>query len=349
MRKAVIRAGLETLYVSGTHRVARPFLGGLGAILMFHRVRPPRAGAFQPNRHLEISPDFLDEVVGGLIGHGIDIVSMDEARRRLTEGRSARRFAVLTFDDGYRDNLTYAWPILQRLRAPFVVYVAAAFADGRGELWWQAIEEAIARRERLTAVIDGAERVFDCATLAAKTATWRMLHAWLMARPDEAELRTAVRAISSLNGVDMTAGCREACMTWDELAALARHDLVTIGAHTVSHPILGKLGEDDARAEMVEGSRRIDATLGTRPRHFAYPVGSRAAAGPREFGLAAAAGFETAVTTRPGVLFPDHAAHLTALPRISVNGEFQRLRYLDVLLSGAATALMNGFRRVDAA
>ena len=60
-------------------------------------------------------------------------------------------------------------------------------------------------------------------------------------------------------------------------------------------------------------------------------------------------GFETAVTTRKGVLFPDHGAHLTALPRISVNGEFQRLRYLEVLLSGAPSALMNRFRRVDAA
>ena len=55
------------------------------------------------------------------------------------------------------------------------------------------------------------------------------------------------------------------------------------------------------------------------------------------------------MTTRPGVLFPDHRAHMTALPRISLNGEFQRLRYVDVLLSGAPTALMNRFRRVDAA
>jgi peptidoglycan/xylan/chitin deacetylase (PgdA/CDA1 family) len=93
----------------------------------------------------------------------------------------------------------------------------------------------------------------------------------------------------------------------------------------------------------------IEASLGRRPEHLAYPVGDPVAAGPREFAAAAELGFKTAVTTRPGVLFAEHGEHLTALPRISVNGDFQQLRHMSVLLSGAATAMWNGFRRVDAA
>ena len=76
-------------------------------------------------------------------------------------------------------------------------------------------------------------------------------------------------------------------------------------------------------------------------------TGSRPA--PANSRWRAAAGFKTAVTTRPGMIFPESADHLTALPRVSLNGNYQDARILPVLTSGAATAMWNGFRRVDAA
>ena len=80
-----------------------------------------------------------------------------------------------------------------------------------------------------------------------------------------------------------------------------------------------------------------------------WPIRSATARppGPREFRIATELGFKTAVTTRPGVIFRRHAEHLTALPRISLNGDFQRPRYAKVLISGAATGLWNGFRPVN--
>ncbi len=83
--------------------------------------------------------------------------------------------------------------------------------------------------------------------------------------------------------------------------------------------------------------------------HLAYPYGDKIAAGPREFALARSIGFKTAVTTRPGMIFPESADHLTALQRVSLNGNYQQARILPVLTSGAATAVWNGFRRIDAA
>jgi peptidoglycan/xylan/chitin deacetylase (PgdA/CDA1 family) len=113
--------------------------------------------------------------------------------------------------------------------------------------------------------------------------------------------------------------------------------------------MLKKTSEKAARSEMEMSRSVIEASLGVRPQHLAYPVGDKTSAGPREFRLAAELGFKTAVTTRPGVIFSQHQRHLTALPRISLNGEYQRMRYVRVLMSGAATAMWNGFRPVNAA
>ena len=138
-------------------------------------------------------------------------------------------------------------------------------------------------------------------------------------------------------------------MSWDELKSFADDPLVAIGAHTVSHCNLAQQREEVAREELVVSRARIEEKLQRPILHLAYPYGDRAAAGPREFALAGAAGYKTALTTRPGMLFRENAGHLTALPRVSLNGNYQDERVLPVLTSGAATAMWNGFRRVDAA
>ncbi len=349
MRKRAIRAGLETLYFTGTHRLARSFFAGLGAILTFHRVLPPHDEPFQPHCGLEITPDFLDAVLSALRHADVDLVSMDEAWRRLTGDPGTRRFVAVTFDDGYRDTLQHAWPILKRHDVPMTLYVASAFAEGTGTLWWEVLGRAVALNDTLEVDMDGEFRRFDSSTPQAKEETYATLYRWLRGQRHQAALDAAVGGLAAGCGVDTAAQCRELCMGWEELAGLAADPLVTIGSHTVGHPFLAKCDAPAALREMTESRAAIEAKLGVRPEHFAYPVGAPDAAGAREFALAAQAGYKTGVTTRAGVIFADHAEHPTALPRLSVNGEFQQLRFVDVLLSGTATALLNRFRRVDAA
>src|SRR5438093_5979219 len=116
-RQVLIKTGLSAIHLSGLHRLAERHSGGVGAVLTFHHVRPDRASDFAPNAHLEVRPDFLEAVVNRVREQGRDIVDLDEARLRVTEG-DPRRFVVLTFDDGYRDNFEIAYPILRRLGAP---------------------------------------------------------------------------------------------------------------------------------------------------------------------------------------------------------------------------------------
>jgi peptidoglycan/xylan/chitin deacetylase (PgdA/CDA1 family) len=227
--------------------------------------------------------------------------------------------------------------------------VPTSFPDRLGELWWLALEAVIARNDRIGLVINGRDRKFDCRTVAEKRALYDELYLWLRDRAAEAEMRDIVHRLAAFYQVDVAAFCNELCMDWSELAQLAADPLVTIGAHTVNHPILIRLTQDAARSEMELSRSVIEAALGRKPAHLSYPYGDRAACAAREFKIAAELGFKTAVTARPGVVFAGDKQCMTALPRIPVDGDYQRMRYLRVLLSGCATALWNGFRRVDAA
>jgi peptidoglycan/xylan/chitin deacetylase (PgdA/CDA1 family) len=349
LKKTIIRTGLETLYFSGAHAAMRPFWAGVGAILTLHHVRPPRPDRFQPNRLLEVTPEFLNDVLGYLRNAGLEIVSLDEMHRRLAQQDFSRRFVCITIDDGYRDTLEHAYPILKLHGAPFTVYIPTSFPDRIGELWWLALEAVIARNPHIGLLVEGREQTFDCRTPAEKRDVFELLYGWLRGLPTEQEVRAAVRDLSRRYRVDIAAFCNELCMDWAELANLAADPLVTIGAHTVNHVMLAKVPEATARSEMAMSRSVIEASLGIRPDHLSYPVGDKTSAATREFKIAGELGFKTAVTTRPGVLFPEHRDHLMCLPRISLNGEHQQLRYVRVLMSGAATAVWNRFRRVDAA
>jgi peptidoglycan/xylan/chitin deacetylase (PgdA/CDA1 family) len=255
----------------------------------------------------------------------------------------------ITIDDGYRDTLQWAHPILRRHQAPFAVYIPTSFPDRLGELWWLVLEAAVARNDEVCVAIEGREETFRCVSVVEKRDAFDRLYGWLRSLATEDELRTVVRMLAARHHVDIAAFCDELCMGWDELRTLAADPLVTIGAHTVNHVMLAKVPERIARVEMDMSRTVIEAALGISPAHLSYPVGDKTSAAAREFRIAGELGFKTAVTTRPGVLFPLHCNHLMALPRISLNGEHQQLRYVRVLLSGAATAMWNGFRRVDAA
>ncbi len=345
MRVLGLKTALNALYWSGAHQMAAPLTEGLGAILMFHHVRRPEPGCFRPNPHLDVTPDFLAAVLRRLRQRDIDIVDLDEAMRRLGGASPGRRFVVLTFDDGYRNNLTEAYPVLKAAGAPFTVYVATGLVDRIALPWWDVVGAVVAGNQRITGRIGAVDLDLSARSMGEKAAALEaIIRALALASEDEQ--RRAVARLSAAHGVDAMALSDRLMMNWDEVRRLAADPLVTIGAHTVGHYALARLDAARARREMDESRARLLAMASVRARHFAYPYGSAVTAGEREFALAGALGFETAVTTRRGVLHGGEGATPFALPRISVNGGYQAIRYVDLFLSGVPYALERGLKRL---
>ena len=348
-RHRLFDAGFRAIAASGANRWLRGAAQGRGLILTFHHVHPDPPGRYAPNAILSITPAFLDRVLTTLSAGGFTPVGLDAVPARLAGPAADKPFVVLTFDDGYRDNLEHAAPILRRHGAPWTLFVTSDFAGGRGRLWWIELERAIGRLDRVRVEAGGPEALsldLPAASADEKSAAFATVYRALRAGSEE-RLLAVIAELCLAAGLAPGKVAKDLCLSWPELRGLSDDPAVTIGAHTIAHPMLAKHDAVRARREIGEGRDRIAREIGRPVRHLSYPVGDPTSAGMREFGIARDLGFATAVTTRPGHLFAGHAAHLHALPRVSVNGCHQSDAALAALLSGVPFLAWNRGRRIN--
>jgi peptidoglycan/xylan/chitin deacetylase (PgdA/CDA1 family) len=310
---------------------------GAGAILRFERVRPRRLTLFQPLKSDEITPKFLDRTIRALKRWKYDIVGLDEVCRRAVTMPTRRRFACLTFDGASKDLIISAYPVLARHGVPFTVYLPTAFPDGLGEAWWLALEQIIARESRLSLMIARDERHFAIRTTSEKYELYGFLSGWLRSLPPS-DLTVAINDLCKRYSVDLAALSREACMDWADLAKLAADPNVTIGTATVNYHVLSNLKVAAALREMTMGKAVAEAAFHRQIRHFAYPFGDRESWRRAHLVMTEEAGFESAVSTIPGIVEAAGRTNLHALPRIGWDGRLHSLRAMRVLLSGAMFA-----------
>ncbi len=331
----IVRQAAMALSATRADRLVGRRHRGLGAIFVLHSVVADRREfLFDP---LRTGARYLDALIRQLLAAGTDLVTLDEAMARLA-AQAPRRFACFTLDDGYKDNLTTALPIFERYSAPFTVFVTSCFLDRSINNWWSGLAEAVKRNDTLEVASLG--RRYATATFDEKLAAFRSLvrevESGGLADSGLAALFSACR-ISLPQIMDADA------LNESELRELAASPLVEIGGHTVSHPQLSRLEAGEVLREMADNRRRLEGLLDRPVRHFAYPYGDAASCGAREAVLAREVGFQTAVTTRIGNLFPAHRNHPTALPRLRLFSDHECLGLVDFQRSGAAGALITRF------
>jgi peptidoglycan/xylan/chitin deacetylase (PgdA/CDA1 family) len=330
-RQAAIAAGLELAAMLSRFGVGKDAAGD-GLIFTLHHVRPGSPAAFQPNRHLDVTPGFLDAVLVALRELGYDFISLEEAAERLTAPPSGRRFACFTLDDGFRDNALHARPVFATHGAPYTIFVSKGLSEGSHSAWWETLSTLLQKSERIDFDFGGGEESLPTATTAQKMVAFeRLAHA--VNEIEEAKAVAAIDALAARHGVDALGVVRDLVMTRAELQALAEDPLASYGAHTISHRGLARLDEAEAEAEVAQSSAYVAEITGRPCRTFAYPYGDARSVSPRETQRLKRHGL-IGVTTRPGTLRAGGVADMQALPRVSLNGLYQKARYVRALASG---------------
>jgi peptidoglycan/xylan/chitin deacetylase (PgdA/CDA1 family) len=337
-KRIAITAGLEVanlLRATGLMRGAR----GRGAIFTLHHVRPHEASAFSPNAHLEITPEFLDAVLTQLKSDGYRFVSLAEVPALLAEPAAKQPFAAFTLDDGYRNNLVYAMPVFDRHEAPFTIFVAKGLVERTHTIWWETLATLLRKEDRLTFDFGDGIEAISVATPAEKHRAFARFAAHIHSK-DERSAVLEIDALARAHGVDPVEIVEDLVMGAPELNLLDASPLAALGAHTVSHRAVARLSDAEVRDEMSVSSDYVEAISGRRPRTFAYPYGTREAVTQQQAAIARDFGFAIAVTTQPGVVGERALDNATYLPRLSINGLYQKTRYVSGLASGIPLKLM---------
>jgi peptidoglycan/xylan/chitin deacetylase (PgdA/CDA1 family) len=244
-----------------------------------------------------------------LLAAEFNVLPLGEACARLARGALPARAACITFDDGYADNEQVALPILKRFGLPATFFVSSGFSDG-GIMFNDGVIEAVRRAPAgphdLSSLGLGRYSLSDSST---RRAAVDALLGHLKYR-QVGERRALVEQLAEKMGSTLP---KNLMMSPAQIRRL--HDAgMEIGGHTVNHPILASLDEDQARAEIVDGKRRLEDIIAAPVSLFAYPNGKPGVDyGPRDVELVKKAGFAAAVSTIGGVA--GRSSDIFQLPR----------------------------------
>ncbi len=278
--------------VRGFGRVLSTVRGPRLSILIFHRVLAT------PDALLPGEPDAVAfEARMRWLAAAFRVLPLIEAVRRLRDGSLPANAACITFDDGYADNATIAAPVLARLRLTATFFVSTGFLDG-GRMWNDTVIESVraCRSSRLDLDAIGCGH-WACDDDATRLATIHGLLETLKYLP-QAERQARVDAIAAVVGLPAAS---DLMMTRQQVRELRRYGM-SVGAHTVTHPILKTLDADDARREIANGRLDLEETLRERVKVFAYPNGKPMRDYDRSHvALVRELGFDAAVSTAWGV------------------------------------------------
>ena len=339
IKQLAIRTGLEAVALSRADRLVKS-AAGRGVIFTLHHVRPQRDFAFEPNGHLSVTPEFLDSALTIAREVGLEPASLEQLPKLLSDSTDRRRLFCVTLDDGYRDNAKYAAPVFRKHRVPYTIFVTPGFVERSRTMWWETAEALTRAATSFRFDFGNGAETVRSTSIGEKWLAFERLAAFVQQIDEDAAVAAIDQAALACR-VDGSKIVDDEIMTEAELKALTTSDpLARLGAHTLTHANLARVDAERLHREMRQSAIRIADYCGRSPTTFAYPYGSKQAVGQREASAARDSGYVAAVTTQPGVLSSASVERSTLLPRISLNGRYQKERYVRALISGLPFKLM---------
>lgn len=270
---------------------------GATLVLAYHRV----AQSERDPQQLCVSPERFEAQLA-CAARVAEVVPLSQ----VFEPTRGHRVAI-TFDDGYRDNLSAAEPILASRGAHATVFVTSGMVGSDREFWWDRLEQMMWSEHDLpfldVCVAGGSVRV-DVRTAAGRGRAYWVLHSRLRTLPP-VEIEGVLEDVAEKLGTQPKPRPSHRALDLEELRELSASNVIEVGSHTVSHAYLSSLSSDDRVDQVSESKRRLEQMTGRPIRSFSYPFGETEAVDAHSVACVRSAGYEVACANVPGRVTPN--------------------------------------------
>jgi peptidoglycan/xylan/chitin deacetylase (PgdA/CDA1 family) len=334
------------LYYSG---ISRTFMEGkkhpTGWILRYHSISDHRDQNFRyVTPSIAVSPRVFESHIAFLSSR-YAIISLDDVGAWINGAISLQRQSVvITFDDGYRDNYRYAYPILKKYGATATFYVVTDAIGNAHPLWTSELRDIVYRaRQRQVTLYSIASTPIDLSNDAAKKQFTQTIARIMRCSGKKIREEIFREMREKLTG-EKDGFLYDMMMSWDELRTMKRGGM-RIGSHTMSHPLLPEISREEAAIEIAGSKTKIEEELDAPASHFAYPnPGESVHVNEAVKTLVRQAGYLTARTSSKGSV--DQDSDLFELNGISTDNRCNHPALLAWILNGGVERLRRSLTKV---
>lgn len=283
----------------------------IGYIYTFHMVCP-KGDYLAPIDELRVSPEYFEAFLREQ-QERLDFISIDEVPGRMVNHRKGKPFGVITFDDGYEDNYTYAYPILNKLGIPFTIYVSVNLVNDHTPIWNYPliIERIIKKNGELN--IEG--KRYYCWMQEQKDEAFHQLKSLLFSLPYDKLQVEFKRIFARYLKKELFP---ENTLSWEQIEELSNDPLCTIGSHTMSHCRLTITDNKSLQYELGESKKILEKHIGKTVEHLSYPYGWKTDVSAEAIAFAQQIGYKTALRSFGGPVRKQDT-DLFNIKRIQVN------------------------------
>jgi len=326
------------LFVKTNGIISKYFFAGKGLILMLHRVRPTLLmSKFEQNRVWEITPEHLEDVIKFFLKNKYCVISLNNINDYLTN-RKSQPFVIFTFDDGYYDNIEYAYPIFEKYNIPFTIFITTQFALGKRYPWEFIIENFLIKKDSFSFQYLNEQYSCNNQSENEKSKSFSLLYPIIK---NNNNVHYLDFILNSIFGEFLKSDYKTVKMIDTKVIKDLKNDnVINFGIHTDNHYVLSQLSYDEQLNEIVNAKRIIEELIEKTTSEFAYPFGGLNDINQDTLKAVSSANIKYCVTSWPGNIFSSSNKLLFSRHFIKMKTDEKELAYLT---NGIRHFSYNGF------